>query len=73
MIRFLILTLTAFALPAFAATTVPERHGRCLDCNHPHLKQDQTLSNIFVTMLQKVEVNAEVFVDSSGLVSEIIG
>lgn len=40
-------------------------------CRKP--KDDkERLSNVFVTMLQKMEVNAENFVDSLGLVSEIV-
>jgi hypothetical protein len=31
------------------------------------------LSNLLLTMLQKMEVNAEKFVDSLGPVSEIVG
>ena len=40
-------------------------------CGRP--KDDKArLSNVFVTMLQKMEVNAEQFVDSLGPVSEIL-
>ena len=40
-------------------------------CGKP--KDDKArLSNVFVTMLQKMEVNAEQFVDSLGPVSEIL-
>lgn len=41
-------------------------------CGKP--KDDKArLSNVFVTMLQKMEINAEQFVDSLGPVSEVIG
>jgi len=66
------------------------KHGRHLDYNRPHLKEDYTLSydewrslcgkprdekarlsNVLLTMLQKMEVKAETFIDSLGPVSEL--
>jgi len=66
------------------------KHGRHIDYNRPHLKQDYTLSydewrglcgkpkdekarlsNVLLTMLQKMAVDAEKFVDSLGPVGEI--
>jgi hypothetical protein len=67
------------------------KHGRHIDYNRPHLKQDYTLSydewralcgkpkdekarlsNVLLTMIQKMDVQAEKFVDSLGPVSELI-
>ena len=67
------------------------KHGKHLDYNRPHLKEDYTLSydewralcgkpkdgkarlsNVLLTMLQKMDVQAEKFVDSLGPVSELV-
>ena len=67
------------------------KHGRHIDYNKPHIKEDYTLSydewrglcgkpkddkarlsNVMLTMLQKMEVPTEKFVDSIGPVSELI-
>ena len=67
------------------------KHGRHIDYNKPHMKEDYTLSydewrglcgkpkddkarlsNVMLTMLQKMEVNTEKFVDSIAPISELV-